>query len=90
MIPSPDLFSGRIKGMEAGEQKVSAYGGLVNVTKRQYILIQSAVFAVLGTLFLLTFFYDLDRIFFGNARLAIGVVVVLEVAEMVYIFRRFN
>lgn len=76
--------------MEAGEQKVSAYGGLVNVTKRQYILIQLAVFAVIGTLFLLTFFFNLDYIFFGNTRLAVGVVVLLEIAEMVYIFRKFN
>lgn len=76
--------------MEDENNKVNAYGGLVRVTKRQYILIQSLVFAVLGALYILTLFYDLDHIFFGNARVTIGLVVALEMAEMIYIFRKFR
>lgn len=71
-------------------EKVSAYGGLFTVTKRQYIVVQSAMFAILGALFLKTSFSDLDPLLFGNARLFIGVIVVLEIAETIYIFRKFH
>jgi hypothetical protein len=71
-------------------EKVRAYGGLFSVTKRQYIITQSVVFAVLGALLLATFLHDLDSLFFGHARLVIGVIALFEIGEMVYIFRKFG
>ena len=72
------------------ENKVSAYGGLFTTTKKQYIKIQTGVFAVLLILFVLTFIYDFDRFAFGNARITLLIVALLEAAEMIYIFRKFK
>jgi hypothetical protein len=72
------------------ETKVSAYGGIFTTTKKQYIKVQAGVFAVLLILFFLTFIYDFDRFAFGSARATLLIVALLEVIEMIYIFRKFK
>lgn len=70
--------------------KVSAYGGLFTVTKRNYTIIQLVVFAILIGLLISSFIYDLDRFLFGNAKIAIVITAILEAIETVYIFRKFK
>jgi len=70
--------------------KVRAYGGLLKITQRQYTILQFFAFAVLVILFAMSFIYDLDQHFFGNARAVFLVVIALEVVETVYMFRKFK
>lgn len=71
-------------------QKVQAYGGLLNVTKKQYLSIQAVVFLVLAVVFISTFLFDLGDWLWGNPRLIIGIIAALEIVEMVYVLRKFR
>ena len=70
--------------------KISAYGGLLKVTKSQYIKLQFFVFLVLIGAFILSYKYNLDQYMFGNAKIFIIIVAICEIIEMIYIFRKFN
>jgi hypothetical protein len=72
------------------DEKVSAYCGLLKVTKKQYIVVQSVVFLILTVGFVLSYTYELDKYVFGNIRLFIVIVALLEIVEMIYIFRKFR
>lgn len=70
--------------------RIKAYGGLLRVTKKQYTLWQSIVFVILGGLLIASYMYNLDQFLFGQARIVILGVAILEVIEMIYIFHKFK
>lgn len=69
--------------------KVKAYG-LIDFTKKQYIIIQLIGFGILGFLFLLSFLYDLDRFLFGNAKVVLVVIIFLECIETFFMYKKFK
>lgn len=69
--------------------KVKAYG-LLNFTKKQYIITQSIVFLSLLLLLLLSFLFNLDRFFLGNAKIFILVIAFLESIETFFMFKKFR
>lgn len=64
--------------------------GLINFTKKQYIIVQAVVFASLLALFVTAFFIDLDYYLFGNAIAVISIVAFLEVLETFFMLRKFK
>lgn len=68
---------------------VKAYG-LINLTKKQYVVTQATVFAILLALFLATFFVDMDYIFLGNAKWTILIVTLLEGCEAYFMMKKFK
>lgn len=71
-------------------QKVRAYGGLLVVSKKQYLLIQTGVFGIIAVISTISLFHDLNRFFWGNTWLFIGTITLLEILEMAYILRKFS
>lgn len=69
--------------------KVKAYG-LINFTKKQYIIIQAVVFFIIIWVFLLSFFYDFDKLMFGHAKIIILVIAFLEFIETFFMFKKFR
>jgi purine-cytosine permease-like protein len=69
--------------------KVKAYG-LINFTKKQYIIVQSVVFGIIILVFLLSFFYDFDKFMFGYAKSIILVIAFLELIETFFMFKKFR
>jgi len=69
--------------------KVKAYG-LINFTKKQYVITQLIVFAILITLFIMSFFYDFDRFLFGYAKIFILVIAFLECIETYVMLKKFK
>jgi len=69
--------------------KVKAYG-LINFTKKQYSITQQYVFGILILVFVLSFFYDFDKLMFGNAKVFILVIAFLESIETFFMFKKFK
>lgn len=69
--------------------KVKAYG-LINFTKKQYVITQIVVFVILASVFSLSFFYDFNRFMFGYAKVFILVIAFLECLEVFFMFKRFG
>lgn len=74
------------------DKQISAYGGLLRMSRSNYIRLQIAVFAVLFATFISTYVFDTNDFFLGNTRLAVAVAVavitLLEVIEMIYVLRK--
>lgn len=68
---------------------VKSYG-LVRLTKKTYVTIQAVGFLILALVFVATFFTDIDKYLFGNARVVVLVVAFLEILETYFMLRRFN
>ncbi len=74
------------------EVKVKAYG-LVNFTKKQYLITQTIGFFVLLTLFLVAIKYDFassDDIILKYATTGIIVIFVLEIFETAFMLMKFK
>lgn len=69
--------------------KIKAYG-LINFTKKQYTITQTIIFTVFVLLFILSFFYNLDDLLFGNAKILILIVLVWEGFETFFMFKKFK
>lgn len=70
-------------------KKVKAYG-ILPVSQRQYIIIQTIVFAILIISFIFASLVNLDEYVFGNARLVIIIVTILEIIETYFILKKFR
>jgi len=71
------------------ELKIKIYG-LIDCTKKQYLIFQIIVFSILSLLFIFTFFYDMDKFLFGYARIIILITAFFEFIETYYILKKFN
>ena len=67
-------------------KQVSPYGGLFTMQFGNYLLIQGAVLIGLGILYFMSYSYNLDSYLFGNARMAIVIIALLELVEIGYVF----
>ena len=71
------------------EIKVKIYG-LINITKKQYIITQTIVFSLLVILLILSLFYNTSEVIFGIKQTIICIVVVLEIIETLFVFKKFK
>ncbi len=69
-------------------EQISAYGGLLRMSRTHYIRLQIVVFAVLFTTFISTYIFDTNDFFLGNTRLVVAIIALLEVVEMIYVLRK--
>lgn len=69
--------------------KVKAYG-LINFTKKQYIITQVIVFSLIVMLFILSSIYDFDKYAFGNAKAVILLATLLEIIETFLMLKKFR
>ncbi len=69
--------------------KVNAYG-LIEITKKQYIIVQIVVLVILALIFWLSNIFNLDQFLFGNAKITILVVLFLEFIEAFFMYRKFR
>mgnify|MGYP001563859064 CR=1 FL=1 len=69
--------------------KVKAFG-LINFTKKQYIITQVIVFALIAVLFVLSLIYDFDKFVFGNAKAVILLITFLETMETFFMIKKFR
>lgn len=69
--------------------KVKAYG-LINFTKKQYIVTQVIVFSLIVILFVLSSIYGLDKYAFGNAKAVILLATLLEIIETFLMLKKFR
>jgi len=69
--------------------KVKAYG-LINFTKKQYVVTQVVVFAIIVVLFVLSSYYDFDKFAFGNAKAVILLTAFAEVVETFFVLKSFR
>lgn len=68
---------------------VKAYG-LINVTKKQYIITQGIVFTILLILLFVSFVYDIDAYMLGNATIFVSIIILLECIETFFMFKQFR
>lgn len=74
------------------EIKIKAYG-LVNITKKQYIITQTIIFIVLIAAFAVTFIYDFsasEDLYLKYLRSASAIIFVLEVLEAFFMLKKFK
>jgi hypothetical protein len=74
------------------EIKVKSYG-LINFTKRQYVILQVVVFTLLVLIFLGSYLYDYaasGHFMIKHARVGSIIVIVLEIFEIFFMLRKFN
>lgn len=69
--------------------KVKAYG-LVNFTKKQYIITQVTVFSIVVILLMLSSVYNFDKYAFGNAKAVILLATLLEIIETFLMLKKFG
>lgn len=69
--------------------KVKAYG-LINFTKKQYIITQVIVFSLIVVLFISASIYDFDKYAFGNAKAVILLATLLEIIETFLMLKKFR
>lgn len=74
---------------EQSPKKVKAYG-LIWFTKKQYIITQACVFALLALLLVWSVLGDLNALLFGYGNTILAVVIVAEAIETMVMLRAFG